>query len=512
MTSINWRERAEQTDLRICNMINGKAIPVEPVYDSANVDDPGQVISKHAPGDGQLLYRLCVGSAEQVDTAVANAREAYNDGRWSGLPLAQRQAVINKLADLVEEHAEQLALYESLDVGKTISKALNDDIALIANYLRSAANAASSFYSPSAADQGVFAYLRHKPLGVVAGITGWNFPLTLAASKIGPALIMGNSIVVKPSEYTSLGTWHLAELALEAGVPPGVFNVVNGAGHTVGDALARHPDINLLSFVGSSVTGKRLMVAAGESNMKRLILECGGKSPYLVFDDCPDDLDFVAQDIVSKAFPNQGALCIAGTRLLIQESMREKLLPKILDKTQQLEAGDPLDENTRFGALINKQHLRKVLNYIEVGIREGGELLCGGKQLYPQGERDLSKGYYCAPTIIDGVAADDTIAQEEIFGPVLAVQTFSHEEEAIAIANNSHFGLAAYAATTHTGRTQRLSDRLNAGLLFITGSDQSPCGGVSLPSDKHGQSGFGFSGGLNGLETYAITTTVYLSS
>jgi len=356
---------------------------------------------------------------------------------------------------------------------------------------------------PSGSNGGVVAYQERTPVGVVGGIVGWNFPLTLAAQKVGPALMMGNSLVLKPSEFTSLSACRFAELAIEAGVPNGVFNVVNGAGKTVGDRLARHPDVGLMTFVGSSATGKQMMISAGQSNMKRVILECGGKSPYLVFDDCPADLDGLAADIVDTAFPNQGALCVAGTRLLLQAGIREKLLPKILKLTQALVPQDPLDPDTGFGAIMDRAHMHKVLGYIDSGKKEGAELLLGGNQV-----RAETGGFYIEPTIFDQVDPNAKIAQEEIFGPVLSVLSFETEEQAIAIANNSDYGLAAYAATMDSARARRLGRKLNAGIFACVSTSTPRGGGVSIPIEGHKQSGFGLEGGVEGLKAYTVATMV----
>ena len=315
--------------------------------------------------------------------------------------------------------------------------------------------------------------------------------------------MMGNSLVLKPSEFTSLSACRFAELAIEAGVPNGVFNVVNGAGKTVGDRLARHPDVGLMTFVGSSATGKQMMISAGQSNMKRVILECGGKSPYLVFDDCPADLDGLAADIVDTAFPNQGALCVAGTRLLLQAGIREKLLPKILKLTQALVPQDPLDPDTRFGAIMDRAHMHKVLGYIDSGKKEGAELLLGGHQV-----RAETGGFYIEPTIFDQVDPNAKIAQEEIFGPVLSVLSFETEEQAIAIANNSDYGLAAYAATMDSARARRLGRKLNAGIFACVSTSTPRGGGVSIPIEGHKQSGFGLEGGVEGLKAYTVATMV----
>lgn len=501
MTDISWQQRAKAADFSINNFINGK---VEPITKTA------KTIDKYSPRDGALLYSFPEGSARDVDAAVANAREAFADGRWSKQPLYQRAEALNRLAALVEINAERLALYEALDVGKPISKALKGDIAGVAGHLRGAAANASLVMAPSGADQGHFAYMRRKPVGVVAGIAGWNFPLSLAAGKVAPALVMGNTIVLKPSEFTSLSTQYLAVLAIEAGIPPGVFNVVHGAGYTVGDALTKHPDVDLVSFVGSSATGKRIMMSAGASNMKRLILECGGKSPFIIFDDCPADLEAIATTVVGYAFPNQGALCVAGTRLLIQDSLRDQLLPLIVEKASGIRAADPLDPDTAYGALVNEAHMNKVLAYIDSGIKEDAKLLLGGRRVYPQDNAELRKGFYIEPTIFDRVKPTTKIAQEEIFGPVLSVLTFSDEEEAIRLANDSIFGLAAYAATTDLGRAQRLGEAINAGSLQVFGTMDSVGGFVNVPSDKQRQSGFGYFGGVEGLAAYTTSTTVRL--
>ena len=493
MTAINWHERAQQATFQVKNFING-------AYRAVKGDG---LISKHAGRDGALLYEFAEDTAAEVDEAVANAKAAFDSGIWADLPMSQRQAVIEKLADLVEEHQEELALYESMDVGKPISNALTADIGAVTNYLRSAARAAEAVTGPSGSNGGVVAYQELKPVGVVAGIVGWNFPLTLAAQKVGPALMMGNSLVLKPSEFTSLSACRLAELAIEAGVPAGVFNVVNGAGKTVGDALARHLDVGLLSFVGGSATGKQLMVSAGQSNMKRLILECGGKSPYIVFDDCPKDLDVLAADIVDTAFPNQGALCVAGTRLLMQAGIRDKLLPKIIALSKALVPQDPLNPDTSFGAIMNEAHMHKVLGYIERAQVQGCELIVGGNQVNQD-----SGGFYIEPTIFDQVDPNAEIAQEEIFGPVLSIMTFDSEQQAIEIANNSHYGLAAYVATEDMARARRLGRKLNTGILAAVTTSTPTGGGVSIPMEGHKQSGFGMEGGVAGLKAYTVATMV----
>jgi acyl-CoA reductase-like NAD-dependent aldehyde dehydrogenase len=496
MSDINWHERAKNTEFTVRNFIDGKY-----------VDCVGSTtIEKYAPNNGKLLYQFAAGDGSEVEQAVAAATRSYKAGVWANLSVGNRKAVISKLADLVEENAETFALYESLDVGKPIMNALYDDLARTVGSLRDAVNSIDKLLGSCGNDAGSLTYQSRAPIGVVAGIAGWNFPLSLAAGKIGPALITGNSIVLKPSEFTSLSAGLLAELANQAGVPAGVVNVVHG-GPAVGDALARHMDVEMLSFVGSSATGKLLMKAAGESNMKRLNLECGGKSPFIVYDDCEDYLDVVAAMVVSNAFPNQGALCVAGTRLLVQDSIREKLMPKILEHAAAIVPKDPLDTDCAFGAMMNEAHMNKVLGYIEKGTADGAQLILGGNQVLKE-----SGGFYVEPTIFDNVKPGDRISQEEIFGPVLSVLSFKDEAEAVEIANGTCFGLAAYVATQNLGRAQRMGGLLKAGSIQIFGTATPTGGGMSMSVEGQKQSGFGRIAGVPGLAAYTNASTVFLFS
>ena len=497
MTPIDWRERADKLQPSVRNWIGGRY--VEPSGTS--------VVPKFGGRDGRLLYKLKEGNAADVDRAVAQAQAAFGDGRWSRLPVQSRKAVLLKLAQLVEAHAEELALLDCLDVGKPIGNVLREDVPMALYSLRDAAEGADRLFTRAAVDGPApnLAYQVRKPFGVVGAIIGWNYPLLLTAMKAGPALAMGNSLVLKPSEFTSLSASRFAELAVEAGVPEGVFNVVHGTGAIVGDALARHRDVGLLTFTGSSATGKQLMVAAGQSNMKRLMLECGGKSPYIVFDDCPDDLDFVAQHIVQTGFPNQGEMCAAGTRVLVHDSIKDRLIPKLIEHAKKLVPRDPLHPDTTFGALINEAHLNKVIGYIESGQKEGARLVHVGKRVEP-----VKGGFYLEPSIFDNVTNGIRIAREEIFGPVLSLLTFRTEEEAIAMANDSTYGLVAYVCTTNLGRAHRLGQRLNAGAVLIMGTSTPSALWESLGIEPQKQSGFGAEGGLDGLASYTTTNAVYI--
>lgn len=501
MTVNCWVARAKEAELAVSNFINGEAVEC----------GGDEKIQKLAPRDGSFLYQFGEGGGDEVADAVACARYTFEEGVWSRSPIYSRKTVLQSLANLIEARKEQFALYDCLDVGKPIIQALAD-VSQAVGMLRHYVEAADKVFSPSASDGCNFTLQLRKPVGVVGAIVGWNFPLVLAIQKLGPALAMGNSLVLKPSEFSGLSASLLAQLAFEAGVPAGVFNVVQGTGGKVGDALARHSDIDLLSFTGSSSTGKQLMISAGQSNMKRLMLECGGKSPYIVFDDCPRDFDVIAGDIVETAFYNQGEVCVAGTRLLIHQDIKDQLLPLILSKVDKLRPQDPLLEETTFGALINQRHLQKVLNYIDSGQKEGAKLVYGGKQIAVNIKDSGNQGYYVEPTVFDDVDPSQRIAQEEIFGPVLSVFTFKDEEEALNIANNSCYGLSAYVVTENLGRAQRVGQSLHTGAVIVTGATKLSSGLVDIGVEGHRQSGFGHEGGVAGLVSYTKTTALYMMS
>lgn len=493
MTEIDWHARARGETLSVQNYIGGKRVDV-----SGNVE-----LLKHAPHSGELLYTFGQGDAADVDRAVSSANAAFADGRWRDRSISERQAVLMRLGDLVEEHRERFALLECLDVGKPVAHALHDDVARAMHSLRSAVediDGLTSMASPKSDDA---TYQLRKPLGVVGAIVGWNYPLSLAASKVAPALITGNSLVLKPSEFTSLSATLLAELAIEAGVPEGVFNVVHGSGAIVGDRLARHPDVRLISFTGSTATGKRLMKASADSNMKRVILECGGKSPYLIFDDYEGGLEELAGDVLATGYANQGALCVSSTRIIIQDGIAKKLLPLMVQQAAAIKPDDPLSETTSFGALINKDHFDKVRGYIKSGLDDGATLLCGGGTV-----REESGGNFLTPAIFDDVSPDAKIAREEIFGPVLSVFKFGSEEQALQLANDTEYGLAAYVATGSAERGARLAHVIDAAQVLsiqsLSGNPGAPPNGV----EPHKQSGFGFEGGVEGLAAYTAATLI----
>jgi acyl-CoA reductase-like NAD-dependent aldehyde dehydrogenase len=492
--SPDWLSRAEQLSPCVRNFIGGRWAP----------ESSSEPLKKFSPRDGRLLYEFGRGSAHDADTAVAEARRAVKDGRWSKLSAQHRKEVLQKFALLIEQHSEELALLECVDVGKPISAALSFDIPVSAALIKFNAEAADKTYGHVyAADGSGLSYQLRRPLGVTAAIVGWNFPLVLAASKIGPALAAGNSLVLKPSELTSLSAARVAELALQAGVPEGVFNVVHG-GPELGEALARHRDVDLLTFTGSTRTGKRLLVAAGESNMKRLILECGGKAPNIVFDDAPR-LEAVAEAVVARAFYNQGEVCSASSRLLIQESIKDQFLPLLIEKASALRPGDPLIAQTTFGAAVSEGHKAKILGYIDDGKRQGARIAYQSDAAVPH-----ERGFYVPPVIFDRVAPDQKIAQQEIFGPVLSVMSFKDEQDAIQIANDTIYGLSAILWTQDIARAHRLTQAVKAGWMVVNATE-TPMGGPGIGVigiGGHKESGIGVEGSIEGLGEYMSKTSV----
>ncbi len=498
MTTGDWSDKAASLDFNISNRVNAQ-----------KVNSSGEALYKYSPRDGSVLYELGQGNQQDVDESVAAAKNAFEDGRWASMPVSQRKMVLSQWADLIQADAEYFALCESLDVGKPIHDALNMDVPIALTLLRYSIEGCDKVYgNVYPGDHRSFAMDILKPRGVVAGIVGWNFPLVLAMMKIAPALAMGNSLVIKPSELSSLSMGRLVDLALQAGVPEGVFNLVNGAGATVGNALAHHPDVDLLTFTGSSQTGKQLLIASGQSNMKRLLLECGGKSPNIIFDDV-DDLPGIVDAVIAKMYWNQGQVCTAGSRLLLSKKIKDSFLELLCEKVAALPLGDPLDDSTRMGPLISEAQLIKVQSYIESGKRDGASLLLGGEV-----PGSFDAGFYLQPCVFDGVQADHQIAQEEIFGPVLSVMTFDNDEHAVQLANSTIYGLAATVWTSNIQRAQAMAYGLSAGELTVRASTAVTAGVPlgTMPLEGHKQSGLGSESGLQGLRNYTISTSLQMFS
>jgi aldehyde dehydrogenase (NAD+) len=432
------------------------------------------------PANEETLAEIASASKEDVDLAVKAARKAYTNV-WSKMPASERAKYIYRIARLMQERAREFAVIESLESGKTIRESRDVDIPLACNHF---------FYYAGWADKLDYAFPNRKieSLGVAGQIIPWNFPLLMAAWKIAPALAAGNTVVLKPAETTSLTALKLAEIIEESGLPPGVVNIVTGFGET-GAAIVNHPDINKIAFTGSTAVGKIIQKALVGTS-KKVTLELGGKSANIIFEDAP--IDQAVEGIVNGIFFNQGHVCCAGSRLFVQEGIAEKVIKKLKQRMESLYVGDPLDKNTDIGAINSKEQLQTIEKYLKIGLDEGADMY-QPKCTIPK------KGFYCAPTLFLNVAQSSIIAQEEIFGPVLTIQTFRTVDEVIQKANNSPFGLAAGVWTDKGSRIFNLTNKLRAGVIWANCYNKfdptSPFGGYK-------ESGFGREGGLHGLSAY----------
>ncbi|HEY9549031.1 MAG TPA: aldehyde dehydrogenase [Kiloniellaceae bacterium] len=455
-----------------------------------------------SPIDGKVLTQVAAGDKEDVDRAVKAARAAFNDGRWSRLAPARRKKVMLRWAELIEQHTTELALLETLDMGKPIGDSTRIDIPAVANCIRWYAEAVDKVYDEVAptGDDAV-AMLVREPLGVVGAVVPWNFPLLMAAWKMGPALATGNSMVVKPAEQSPLTMIRCAELAAEAGIPDGVLNVVPGFGETAGQALGRHMDVDAIAFTGSGEVGKLFLKYSGESNMKRVSLECGGKSPNIIMADAPD-LDAAATAAAWGIFFNQGEVCNAGSRLLVEDKVKDQVVERILQVAKSMRVGDPLDPATQMGAMVDSTQMDRVLGYIEKGKAEGAKVALGGERILSE-----SGGYYIEPTVFDGVQNGMTIAQEEIFGPVLSTISFGDAEEAVKIGNDTIYGLAAAVWTSDIKKAHRAAKALRAGVVWVNCFD---AGDMTTPFGGYKQSGFGRDKSLHAMEKYTELKTIWI--
>ncbi|MEE9194583.1 MAG: aldehyde dehydrogenase [Alphaproteobacteria bacterium] len=486
------KSQAEGLSYRSQAFIDGKYV------DAAS----GQTFDCVSPANGKALAQVAACDAEDVDRAVAAARRAFEDGRWRDEAPAERKKTLQKFADLIESHATELALLETLDMGKPIRDSANIDIPAAANCIRWYAEAIDKVYdeiAPTPADS--VAMITREPLGVVGAVVPWNFPLLMAVWKIGPALATGNSIIVKPAEQSPLTMIRVAELAAEAGIPDGVLGVLPGFGETAGQALGRHMDVDCIAFTGSAEVGKYFLKYAGESNMKRVSLECGGKTPNIVMADAPD-LDAAATAAAWGIFFNQGEVCNAGSRLLVEESVKDRLLDKVMEVGKAMRVGDPLDPATQIGAIVDDNQLDRIMGYIDEGRKEGAKLAMGGERILAE-----SGGYYVEPTVFDDVRNDMTIAQEEIFGPVLSTITFREPEEALEIANDTIYGLAAAIWTRDINKAMKAAKRLRAGSVWVNCFD---AGDMTMPFGGYKQSGFGRDKSLHAMEKYTQLKSTWI--
>ena len=456
-----------------------------------------------SPRDGRVLTEVAECDVDDVDSAVRAARRAFEDGRWAHRSPKERRRTMLRLAELLHEHREELALLESIDMGKPVTDALAVDLRVTVETFEFFAEAANKVYDEVApTPHGTLATITREPMGVVGAVVPWNFPLMMAAWKVAPALTAGNSIVLKPAEQSPLTALRLGQLAAEAGIPDGVLNVVPGFGPTAGAAIGRHMDVDALAFTGSGAVGRLFMHYAADSNMKPVSLECGGKSPQIVFADAPD-LAIVADAVATGIFYNQGEVCSAGSRLIVHRSRKDELVDALLHAAAARPPGDPLDPGTQTGALVEEEHLARVLGHIESAVEDGASLLAGGRRA-----RDDSGGFYVEPTIFDEVSPTMRLAQEEVFGPVLAVMSFDEVDEAVKIANGTRYGLAAAVWSKDIDTALRTARAVRAGTVWINNYDD---GDITVPFGGYRESGFGRDKSLHALDKYTQVKTTWIS-
>jgi len=487
-----WQEQARGLRFRTLAMIDGKAVPAV----------SGKTFATINPATGQELAQIAACDILDVNAAVASARSAFRDGRWSQLAPSQRKAALRRLSELILHNREELALLDSLEMGKPVADAFDIDVPGAAGVFNWYAEAIDKVYdqiAPTGAH--ALALITREALGVIAAVVPWNFPLDMAAWKLAPALAAGNSVILKPAEQSSLSALRLAELALEAGIPAGVLNVVTGYGETAGKALGLHNDVDCLVFTGSTEVGKLFLKYAGESNMKQVWLECGGKSANIVFADC-EDLERAAEMAAFGIFANQGEVCSASSRLLVERSIHDVFVDMLRGHAKARCPGDPLAPASRSGAIVDARQTRRVMDYIESAKAQGARLICGGNQVSINGSDN-----FIEPTIFTEVSNQMQIAREEIFGPVLAVIAFDTEEQAIAMANDSIYALAAAVWTDNLNRAHRVARRLQAGTVSVNTVDALD---VTVPFGGGKQSGFGRDLSLHALDKYTQLKTTWI--
>lgn len=489
MTTPNWQALADAI-----------TPPTELLIDGAQVAGEGRmpVVS---PIDGRTVAEVAIAGAADVDRAVAAARRAFEDRRWAGKSPMERKDILVRWAHLVNEHAEQLAILTTIEMGKPAREAQAIDVRACHRTLKWFGEAIDKTLDeiPNVPDSS-WALIEREPAGVVGAITPWNFPLTLETWKIAPALAVGCSMVLKPAELSPLTALYVAQLGLEAGLPEGVLNIVNGYGATAGAALASHMDVDIITFTGSTATGRAIMTAAAQSNMKRPYLELGGKGANVVFPDA--DLDRAAGAIAWSVTYNAGQMCTAGSRLIVHESVKDVVLAKVLDAMAGYQPANPLLPDAPIGAIASARQLDTIHGIVTDGLAERGELLMGGAPVLTE-----TGGSYYPPTVVDGLLPDSLLAQKEVFGPVLSVLTFRTDEDAIRIANATNYGLASAIWTNDLSRTRRVSKALRMGTVWVNCYEE---GDLTVPFGGVKQSGFGSDKSLHAMDKFTDLKTTWI--
>jgi acyl-CoA reductase-like NAD-dependent aldehyde dehydrogenase len=490
---IDWKARAATLKIESRAFIDG-----------AYVDAlGGETFSCVNPATGRELVRVASCGVRDIDRAVASSRRAFEAGAWSRASAIDRKKVMLKFAELILKNREELALLECLNVGKPITNAYNGDIVSAATTIQWYGEAIDKVYGEVApAGPDMTTLVVREPLGVVGAVVPWNYPLSMACWKLGPALASGNSVVLKPAEQSPLTAIRIAQLAIDAGLPPGVLNVVPGLGEIAGKAIGLHMDVDAIGFTGSTAVGKLFMQYSGQSNIKRIGLECGGKSPHIVLADC-SDLDAAAQAVAAGIFANAGQVCNAGSRLIVDRQIKDALLERVLALAKALQPGDPMAAETRLGAIVSRQQLQTIESYVGIGKAEGAQLLVGGERAMTE-----SGGFFMQPTVFSDVGQNMRIAQEEIFGPVLSAISVSGLDEAVAVANNSSYGLAAGIWTDSLKSAHRAARQLRAGVVWVNCFDR---GNMSAPFGGFKQSGSGRDKSLHAFDKYTDWKSIWFA-